>query len=150
MPIGCLNKPASVTVYPARPSGSTQLEAAERQKTGAGTSRVEELGDYAWYKANSDEKTQEVGGKKPNGLGLYDLSGNVWEWVEDCAHVNYNGAPGDGSAWKEEGRGNCDLRVTRGGSKGDDPGYLRVSERYGGTTNTRGNDVGFRLAQDLD
>src|ERR1700737_4007930 len=57
--------------------------------------------------------------KKPNGFGLYDMHGNVWQWVEDCYHDNYQNAPQDGSAWVEE----CteDLRVVRGGSWYLDP-----------------------------
>ena len=59
-----------------------------------------------------------MGTKKPNGLGLYDMSGNVWEWVEDCWHENHSGAPTDGTAWGKENGGDCGLRVIRGGSWG--------------------------------
>src|SRR5262249_20320982 len=52
------------------------------------------------------KRTALVGSFKPNGFGLYDTAGNVWEWVQDCWHDNYNGAPTDGSAWG----GNCDRR----------------------------------------
>lgn len=57
------------------------------------------LGEYASYNGNSDLKTHPVGEKKPNGFGLYDMHGNVWEWVQDCWHDSYDGAPTDGSAW---------------------------------------------------
>src|SRR5262245_43552542 len=77
--------------YAARSGGKEEMW--------AGTSREKELGDYAWYRANSGAKTQPVGSKKPNGLGFYDMSGNVWEWIEDCWHWNYEDAPKDGSAW---------------------------------------------------
>jgi formylglycine-generating enzyme required for sulfatase activity len=57
------------------------------------------LGQYAWYNANSGRRPHPVGEKKPNAFGLYDMHGNVYQWVEDCIHENYNGAPVDGSAW---------------------------------------------------
>ncbi len=69
------------------------------------------FGDYAWYVSNSGDKTHEVGQKKPNPWGLYDMHGNVLEWVQDKWHSNYNGAPTDGSAWEGDG-----YRVIRGGS----------------------------------
>ena len=55
----------------------------------AGTNNESELSDYAWYDKNSGGKTHPVGQKKPNGLGIYDMSGNVWEWVEDWYEVDY-------------------------------------------------------------
>ena len=55
----------------------------------AGTNNESEVLDYAWYDKNSGGKTHPVGQKKPNGLGLYDMSGNVWEWVEDWYEVDY-------------------------------------------------------------
>ena len=94
------------------------------------------------------KQTAPVGSFKPNPFGLYDTAGNVWEWVEDCWHDNYNGAPVDGSAWKEKGGGNCGQRVLRGGSWNLGPVTLRVSSRSGDYAGNR--DLGFRLAQDLD
>ena len=61
-----------------------------------------------------DESTAPVGSFVANAWGLHDVHGNVWEWVEDCSHENYEGAPGDGSVWTSGG--NCGRRVLRGGS----------------------------------
>jgi formylglycine-generating enzyme required for sulfatase activity len=115
----------------------------------SGTSNERELGDFAWYSTNSGGKTQAVGGKKPNATGLYDMSGNVWEWVEDCWHDNYNEAPTDGRAWREENGGQCGQRVIRGGSWSSLPESLRASSRSGNYADFRLYGVGFRLAQDI-
>ena len=128
--------------YAARSGGKEEIW--------AGTSHELKLGDYAWHSANSKSQAQPVGTKKPNGLGLHDMSGNVFEWVEDCWHENYTGAPTNGSAWKEEGGGNCGRRVIRGGSWNYTPENLRTSFRYGDTADFRLGSIGFRLAQDID
>jgi formylglycine-generating enzyme required for sulfatase activity len=73
-----------------------------------------QLGEYAWYDANSGNSTHPVGQKKANAWGLYDLHGNIWEWCEDPYHGDYSGAPSDGRAWTEGGDQNA--RVLRGGS----------------------------------
>ena len=59
------------------------------------------LGEYAWYSENSGHKTHPFGKKVANPWGLYDVHGNVWEWVQDEWHDTYNGAPTDGSAWED-------------------------------------------------
>lgn len=60
-----------------------------------------ELGRHAWYWESSDGKTQPVGEKEPNPLGLHDVYGNVFEWLQDCWHDNCAGSPSDGSAWSD-------------------------------------------------
>jgi formylglycine-generating enzyme required for sulfatase activity len=113
----------------------------------AGTSDEKQLGDYAVFLKG---RTEPVGNpRKPNAFGLYDMSGNVWESVEDCWHRNYDGAPSDGRAWKEENGGECGRRVVRDGSWYDAPELLRASFRYRYSADFRYNFVGFRLAQDI-
>jgi formylglycine-generating enzyme required for sulfatase activity len=93
-----------------------------------------------------NKQTAPVGSFRPNPWGLHDMLGNVWEWVQDCWHKNYKGAPEDGSAWERVFWG---LRVLRGGSWYDLPRGLRSAFRDRNIPQNRLNDVGFRLAQDL-
>jgi formylglycine-generating enzyme required for sulfatase activity len=86
-----------------------------------------------------------VAKKKANAFGLYDMSGNVWEWVEDTYHDSYAGAPSDGSAWV----GGSSMRVLRGGSWGKQPKYSRAASRHKFGTNYRDFSFGFRLARTL-
>ncbi|MET0070049.1 MAG: SUMF1/EgtB/PvdO family nonheme iron enzyme [Candidatus Thiodiazotropha sp.] len=95
------------------------------------------------------EQTAPVGSFASNGFGLYDMSGNVWEWVQDCWHGDYQGAPPDGSAWLESDKGDCGRRVIRGGSWSYGPRYIRSAGRDRGYPVGRNDDLGFRLAQDL-
>jgi formylglycine-generating enzyme required for sulfatase activity len=90
-----------------------------------------------------------VGSFAPNAFGLHDMHGNVWEWVEDCVHNNYNGAPEDGSAWTAGG--DCNNRIVRGGSWNYDPDGLRASYRSQGTIgDLRSSGLGFRLGRTLN
>ena len=91
------------------------------------------------------EKTAPVGSFEANGFGLHDVHGNVWEWVEDCWHGNYGGAPTDGSAWTSGG--NCGRRVLRGGSWSGKPGSLRSAVRVWNSAGRRINYNGFRIAR---
>ncbi len=113
--------------------------------------------EYANYGANKCCKglaagadrwvnTSPVGSFEANAFGLFDTAGNVWEWVEDCWNDNYNGAPGDGSAWTS---GNCGRRGLRGGSWYDFPRNLRSANRLRGDTGNRLNSFGFRVARTL-
>ena len=84
---------------------------------------------------------------KPNAFGLYDMAGNVWQWVEDCEHVNYKGAPIDGSAWTSE----CiaDRRVVRGGSWLNIPSDSRSATRSNWPAANLNGRLGFRVARTL-
>lgn len=94
------------------------------------------------------EQTAPVKSFQPNAFGLYDMHGNVQEWVQDCYHENYNGAPSNGSAWVTNCKGNT--RVLRGGNWFSDAENIRTSSRRGDyipEVILRFN--GFRVAQDL-
>ena len=91
--------------------------------------------------------TAPVGSYRPNGFGLHDMLGNVWEWVEDCWHGSYAGAPTDGQAWTSGNH--CDRRVLRGGSRGNDPGLLRAAYRSWYVVVYRLDLNGFRVARTL-
>jgi formylglycine-generating enzyme required for sulfatase activity len=86
-------------------------------------------------------------GAKPNALGLHDVLGNVWEWVEDCWHASYEGAPTDGSVWTAGG--DCGRRVVRGGSGYGAPRHVRSARRTRLPAGGRDLLIGARLAQDL-
>lgn len=105
------------------------------------------LSSVAVYRPISTEH-RSVGSKLPNAFGLHDMAGNVREWVEDCWHSDYSGAPSDGSAWTDGGE--CSIRVLRGGSVFSFPGTLRSAFRFGNRTTRSFNDIGFRVARDLD
>ena len=95
-----------------------------------------------------DRETAPVGSFAVNAWGLHDVHGNVWEWVEDCWHGNYEGAPGDGSAWTSSG--DCSRRVLRGGSWFDLPRSLRAALRIRVDVGLRDDSVGFRVARTPD
>ena len=91
--------------------------------------------------------TAPVGEFDPNAWGLRDMLGNVWEWVRDCWHQSYEGAPDDGSAWAPDDPADCGARVIRGGSWLNLPGTLRSADRVWGTPVYRLYNLGFRLAR---
>jgi formylglycine-generating enzyme required for sulfatase activity len=91
-------------------------------------------------------KTTAVGAYPANPWGLYDVHGNLWEWVEDCYHDSYEGAPEDGSARVEEP---CRYRAVRGGSWYITPRYLRSAIRNRSDPDYRFNLLAFRVARTL-
>ena len=97
----------------------------------------DELGKYR-------RKTVPVGSFPANDFGLHDIYGNVAEWVEDCWHDSYEGAPADGHAW-----GECDERVTRGGSWSRSPRYIRSASRNSSLADSRRSTLGFRVVMSL-
>lgn len=99
----------------------------------------------AWHKANSGGHRHPASRKNANAFGLYDMSGNAWEWVEDCYHDNYDGAPTDGGAWTTP----CSKsgRVLRGGSWSNDAKTVRTAIRINATSVIRGGNIGFRIVR---
>ncbi len=113
------------------------------------TSEANYDGNYAYGDGQKGEyrvQTLPVGSFSANLFGLFDMHGNVWEWVEDRFHENYEGAPLDGSPWIA---GNNSDRVLRGSSWLNGPGGLRSANRYGHGPNGRNDGGGFRVARTL-
>jgi formylglycine-generating enzyme required for sulfatase activity len=120
--------------YAARSGGKAQ--------EWSGTKSAKELGDYAWYYDNSKFETHPVGSKKPNGLGLFDMTGNVWEWTSDRYDPGYYAkSPKDDPHGADTG----EARALRGGYWGDLASFVRVARRIGMAPSTRGAGYGFRV-----
>ena len=106
------------------------------------TSILQVFGNYA----NNTGGWHEVAKTVPDALGLYDMSGNVMEWTEDCWNNNYEGAPVDGSAWTS---GDCEQRVLRGGSWLNPPSIASATSRNVNGLTPRSWLYGFRPARML-
>lgn len=121
--------------YAARSGGKNQKW--------SGTSDESILGQFAWYDRNSGNATHPVGLKRPNGLFLYDMSGNVWEWVNDWYAVNYyENSPRDNPQGPPSGK----KKVLRGGAWISIAANLRAARRLAASPSDRINFFGFRLA----
>jgi formylglycine-generating enzyme required for sulfatase activity len=105
--------------------------------------------DYVWYASNSGKKVHPVGAKKPNGLGLYDMSGNVWEWVEDWYSPRaYAGHGRQNPIKTADGDFVEDLRVIRGGGFGNSLNFVRCAARSAVSPGAGNPDLGFRLVKE--
>ncbi|MDO6808732.1 SUMF1/EgtB/PvdO family nonheme iron enzyme [Zobellia galactanivorans] len=107
-----------------------------------------DLNEVGWYGEKGLEKitgAKEVGTKKANELGIYDMTGNVWEWCQDKWHSDYTNAPSNGSAWLE---GNSEWVVIRGGGWYEFENYCLVTHRNYTFRNTDNSTIGFRVAFD--
>jgi formylglycine-generating enzyme required for sulfatase activity len=107
--------------------------------------KEKDLDRAGWYEKNSKGQPHPVGEKEPNAFGLYDMHGNVWEWMEDDWHGSYEGAPNEGKAWVDSPRGSG--RVFRGGGWGYDALLCRSATRSGSGPGDRFLHVGCRLSR---
>jgi len=122
--------------------------AGGKQEEYAGTDKEGAVGDYAWYDENSGSRTRPVRNKKANPFGLYDMSGNVWEWCWDWYDAAYYAqCAQQGVVQDPMGPSSGGNRVLRGGSLDDYYGYCRVSSR--GSTGPWGEAyfLGFRVVR---
>ena len=113
-------------------------------RAGSTEDRPADLNLIAQYKNNSNNYVQPVGMRRPNGFQIYDMIGNVWEWCEDVFHLNYDGAPTDGSAWLTNDQ--LGQKVKRGGSfttRNFD--FLRCAARGSESADSRDVETGFRV-----
>jgi len=115
-------------------------------RAGTTGSRYGALDDIAWYDGNSGGKRHSVRGKQPNAWGLYDILGNVWEWVDDLFDEDYYG---ESPAEDPSGPGGGEYFVLRGGSWDSSPGVARASYRVRGELSGRSGNIGFRCAGEL-
>ncbi|WP_295457088.1 formylglycine-generating enzyme family protein [uncultured Thiodictyon sp.] len=133
--------------YAARAGTTTAFSTGDCITTGQ--ANYSDSTDYPGCGAKSGAalgKSQPVGGYPANPWGLFDLHGNVWEWVQDCWHDSYTGAPANGSAWEAD-CSDRQQRVMRGGSWDNDPHFLRAAFRLRSTTDLRNGALGFRVAR---
>ncbi len=115
-----------------------------------------EQAQYAWSisyagsakRANNPTGTAPAGSFPPNAFDLRDMAGNLWQWVQDCYHHSYTGAPTDGSAWDKD-CGSSVSRFLRGGSWDNYPRHLRSADRGRIQPGFRGSFLGFRVARTL-
>jgi formylglycine-generating enzyme required for sulfatase activity len=126
--------------YAARGGTATRYWWGDQMK--GGHSSCEGCGE-PW----NTERPPPVGSFAANPFGLNDMNGSVWEWVQDCWHSTYKGAPEDGSAWVG---GTCQARVIRGGSWRENGSYMLSTTRFKYDASVRQSQNGFRVARSLD
>lgn len=131
--------------YACRAGGKNDPDETEDQGKQYEYCGSDQLDSVAWYDQNSGKATHRAAAKQPNAFGLFDMSGNVGEWVEDSYHDHYNGVPGDGSAWT----GDKSKRVLRGGSWIYSQTRMRTAFRSVSAPEYRYFDTGFRVVRAL-
>jgi formylglycine-generating enzyme required for sulfatase activity len=125
----------------------TEAEWEYAARAGTTQARYGNLDDIGWFNGNGGNTLHEVAQKAPNGFGLCDMLGNVWQWVNDRYDENYyrSSPPQD-----PQGPANGQVRVLRGGCWGDDPRDVRVSGRLRNLPTCWVNVVGFRCVREVD
>lgn len=124
----------------------TEAEWEYAARAGIITARNGDLDAIAWYDKNSGNKTHAVGQKQPNAWGLYDIMGNVWEWVGDWYDETYYGkSPSEDPTGPTSGQ----YRIVRGGSYGSVSRDLRLSSRFKGHAPDPHNSIGFRCVRQI-
>ena len=121
--------------------GGTQSTYWWGEQMKKGTADCKECGDP--YRADAPTP---AGSFAPNPYGLYDMNGSVWEWVADCWHSSYKGAPADGRNWDDP---SCSVRVIRGGSWREGAAYMQSATRFKYSASVRQSQNGFRVARDV-
>ena len=125
--------------YAARGGSATTYWWGDQMRKG--NANCKDCGD-PW----SQDAPAPVGSFAANPYGLHDVNGSVWEWVADCWHSSYKGAPADGRAWNENA---CGARVIRGGSWREGASYMVSSTRFKYSPSVRQSQNGFRVARDM-
>jgi formylglycine-generating enzyme required for sulfatase activity len=130
------------------PSGSTALDLCAFGNGADQVARAAGIPSTWGYLACTDAHvyTAPVGSFSANGFGLFDVTGNVWEWTQDCHAASLENAPGDGTATST---GDCSKRTVRGGSWSAGAQKLRFPVRAGASADARYDDIGFRVARAL-
>ncbi len=162
IPRGSQPRPGITTGSRARPSGSTPPEAAATLRARGdaetkGACATANVADESasqrfpgWNVHSCNDGyvfTAPVGAFAANGFSVNDMLGNVFEWVEDCWHDRYDGAPTNGSAWSRLG---CNEREMRGGSWFTTPAFVRFAYRNRFEPGYRSSGLGFRVVRDLN
>ena len=124
----------------------TEAEWEYAARGGSTEGRYGSIEEIAWYRDNSGLQAHDVAEKRPNGLGLYDMLGNVWEWVSDWYDEHYyQSSPSQNPPGPASGQ----YRVLRGGGENDGTGDIRVSRRLMNPPSFYGNTLGFRCGGEV-
>jgi formylglycine-generating enzyme required for sulfatase activity len=123
----------------------TEAEWEYAARAGSREPRYAPIDEVAWYNGNSSGQTHDVAGKRPNGFGLYDVLGNVREWVADWYDTKYEESS---PAQDPQGPASGQFRVLRGGAWDDSEHQVRVTHRFGNYPTSRYSNDGFRCARE--